>query len=59
MQFGASTFDPAVLDLLACPACRSSVQVLDDCIACRTCGHAYPIIDGIPVLIADRAEKVE
>ena len=59
MRFDAAVFDPAVLDLLACPACDSSVQVRNDRIVCRACGRAYPIVDGIPVLIADRAEKVE
>lgn len=59
MQFDASIFEPAVVDLLACPACRSGVQVRNDGIVCRACGRAYPIIDGIPVLIADRAEKAE
>lgn len=59
MKFDASAFDPALLTLLACPACRSSVQVRNDRIVCRACGRAYPIIDGIPVLIADKAEKLE
>jgi uncharacterized protein YbaR (Trm112 family) len=26
-------------------------------LACEACSRAYPIIDGIPVLIADRAES--
>jgi len=58
-NFDAAVFDPAVLDLLACPACHSAMQVRNERIVCRACGRAYPIIDGIPVLIADRAGKVE
>lgn len=59
MKFAAAVFDQAVLDLIACPACNSSVQVRSDRIVCCACGRAYPIIDGIPVLIVERAEKLE
>ncbi len=49
-------FDPAVLDLLACPACGGELRLEVARLACVECGRAYPIVDGIPVLIAERAE---
>jgi uncharacterized protein YbaR (Trm112 family) len=47
-----------VLSLLACPACRSalhrsSASEGDGKIVCEKCGREYPVVDGIPVLIAD------
>jgi uncharacterized protein YbaR (Trm112 family) len=48
-------FDPAVLDQLACPACRGLLRLEENRLVCRECDRAYPIVDGIPVLIVDRA----
>jgi hypothetical protein len=45
-----------VLDQLACPVCRQQLEIGDDRLACTGCGRVYPIVDGIPVLIPDRAE---
>ena len=50
------SFDPSVLAELACPACRSHLQLEGERLACVACGRRYPIVDGIPVLIAERAE---
>jgi len=41
--------------LLACPACRSHLSWSLDEATCEGCRKRYPIEDGIPVLIADRA----
>jgi uncharacterized protein YbaR (Trm112 family) len=45
-------FDPSLLDHLACPACLGSLSVQENKLACAACGRMYPIVDGIPVLIA-------
>jgi uncharacterized protein YbaR (Trm112 family) len=50
-------FDPAVLDQLACPACLGSLRLSQTHLVCTACARAYPIVDGIPVLIPSRAEK--
>lgn len=42
---------------VACPVCFSDLKVTAKRAACETCGRAYPVIDGIPVLISERAEK--
>jgi len=49
-------FDPNVLQQLACPACLGGLSVQAAHLVCSGCGRAYPVIDGIPVLIAERAE---
>jgi uncharacterized protein YbaR (Trm112 family) len=48
-------FDPSVLDRLACPACQGTMRYEPQQLVCDSCARAYPIIDGIPVLIAERA----
>jgi uncharacterized protein YbaR (Trm112 family) len=50
-------FDPALLDQLACPACLGALRFDAAHLVCAGCGRAYPIVDGIPVLIAERAES--
>jgi uncharacterized protein len=52
-------FDAKVLGQLACPACRGDLraETAPASLICRACGRAYPIVDGIPVLIVERAES--
>jgi uncharacterized protein YbaR (Trm112 family) len=50
------TFDPVVVDQLACPACLGGLRLDEGKLVCALCGRTYPIVDGIPVLIAERAE---
>jgi len=57
MPMPPAEFDPAVLSLLACPACRGKLRQEGAHLKCASCGRAYPIVDGIPVLIAERAES--
>ena len=40
---------------LVCPVCRQSLALDTNSIRCTGCGRRYPIVDGIPVLLADRA----
>jgi SAM-dependent methyltransferase len=41
---------PAVLELLACPACRAPLRDEGDRLACTQCDGSYAIRDGIPDL---------
>ncbi len=50
-------FDPSVVDQLACPACLGALRLEEDKLVCQACGRAYPIVDGIPSLIARREEN--
>jgi len=49
-------FDASILRRLACPACHGDLRLVEARIVCRACLRAYPIVDGIPVLIVERAE---
>jgi uncharacterized protein YbaR (Trm112 family) len=49
-------FDESVLEILACPACLGGLAVVGERLLCAGCGRGYAIVDGIPVLIAERAE---
>jgi len=46
--------DPA-LRLLVCPVCHQGFEVHPESLVCMGCGRGYPIVDGIPVLLAARA----
>jgi len=50
------SFDASILDQLACPACLGELCEEDLSLVCQACARAYPIVDGIPVLIPDRAK---
>jgi len=43
------------LDLLVCPVCHSALALAGRTIDCTGCHRRYPIVDGLPVLIASRA----
>jgi hypothetical protein len=50
-------FDPSVLAQLACPACLGALALADERLLCTACHRIYPIIDGIPALIVERAKS--
>lgn len=50
------TIDPQLLELLACPACKTPVREDGDRLVCAQCGRRYPVRDGIPVMLVDEAE---
>ncbi|MGI8868411.1 MAG: Trm112 family protein [Mycobacteriales bacterium] len=47
--------DPQLLEILACPACRQPLRETGETLTCTGCGRAYPVRDGIPVLLIDEA----
>ena len=47
--------DKELLDILACPACKADVKLVDNKIVCIKCGKKYPVRDGIPVMLIDEA----
>jgi uncharacterized protein YbaR (Trm112 family) len=51
--------DAALLEILACPDCKSPLRVDDAAseLVCTSCGLAYPVRDDIPVLLVDEARK--
>ncbi len=51
--------DKELLAILACPACKADVVLMNDKIVCTKCGLKYPIKDDIPIMLIDEAEKPE
>jgi uncharacterized protein len=49
-------FSASVVSQLACPACYCDLCLDEGRLICAGCRRAYPVIDGIPVLIVERAE---
>ena len=57
----AATIDPWLLERLVCPVTRTPL-VLDAAageLVSAAAGLAYPIRDGIPIMWADQARKIE
>jgi uncharacterized protein YbaR (Trm112 family) len=51
----AQTLTAEDLRWVVCPVCRKTLQLESAAVRCLGCGRRYPIVDGIPVLLADRA----
>ena len=49
--------DPMLLEILACPLCKTSVVLTakGDGLKCGQCHRVYPIRDDIPVMLVDQA----
>lgn len=52
--------DNALLEILACPACKSSLHYnkAGQELVCRGCRLAYPIRDDIPVMLTEEAREL-
>jgi uncharacterized protein YbaR (Trm112 family) len=48
--------DPELLNLLACPACKTGVRLDTIQLVCVQCQRRYPIRDGIPVMLVEEAD---
>ena len=48
--------DPKLLEILACPACKTEVKLEGERLVCVRCQRRYPIRDGIPVMLIEEAE---
>ncbi len=51
--------DKKLLEILACPACKSSVKIEGPKIVCTGCGLRYPIKDDIPIMLVEEAERAD
>jgi uncharacterized protein YbaR (Trm112 family) len=49
-----------LLDILVCPACKGELLAEEGAqrLCCLQCGLAYPVREGIPVMLADEAERI-
>jgi uncharacterized protein len=48
-----------ILSMLACPVCHGSLRANAKEFVCLNCGRSYSVVDGIPVLIADKTKATE
>lgn len=48
-----------LLEILACPLCKTDVRLEGGRIVCVQCGRRYPVKDDIPVMLIDEAELSE
>ncbi|HEX5638164.1 MAG TPA: Trm112 family protein [Burkholderiaceae bacterium] len=53
--------DHRLLDILVCPLCKGLLEYRKDAqeLICKADGLAYPIRDGIPVMLESDARKVD
>ena len=42
---------------VVCPACWGELSAGSEMLVCEACRRKYPVADGIPVLIVERAEQ--
>ena len=47
-----------ILDILACPVCKSDLVYTKQSFLCINCKLEYPIIDEIPVFLPEEAKKL-
>ena len=49
-----------LVKVLVCPLCQGELCADDGLqrLVCRPCGLAYPVKNGIPVMLVDQAEKI-
>lgn len=52
--------DAKLLDILVCPVCKGNLEYRKDEqeLVCNPCKLAYPIRDGIPVMLEDEARQL-
>jgi hypothetical protein len=48
--------DDELRAILVCPACKGDLLFEEARIICPACRRAYPVRDGIPVMLVDEAE---
>lgn len=56
----AERLNPKLLEVIACPRCLARLQydAENQRLICRYEQLAYPIENGVPLLIAEKAEKI-
>ena len=56
----ASRIDPRLLEILVCPLTKSTLEydASRQELVSRAAGLAYPIRDGIPIMLADEARRI-
>ena len=50
--------DKKLLDILVCPVSKESLEQIGDELICQKSNLAYPIKDGIPVMLPEEARNL-
>ena len=53
-----SKLDKKLLDLLVCPVSKGPLEQIGDELVCKVSKLAYPIKDGIPVMLPEEARDL-
>ncbi len=48
-----------LLDILVCPVDHAKVSLQGEELVCEGCGRAYPVRDGIPVMLVEEARQTK
>ena len=58
MTDSETLIDPKLLAIMQCPACTGELSERMDppALVCADCGRAYPVREGIPVMLIEEAE---
>ncbi len=48
-----------LLEILACPICKESVELEGERLICFRCRKAYPVRNQIPVMLVEEAEDIK
>tara|TARA_B100000482_G_C12500529_1_gene256392 strand:- start:57 stop:227 length:171 start_codon:yes stop_codon:yes gene_type:complete len=51
--------DNDLLEMLVCPESKAPLELIGEELVCEKSKLAYPIIDGIPILLIEEARKIE
>ena len=51
--------DNALLQMLVCPESKAPLELVGEELICEKSKLAYPIIDGIPILLVEEARRIE
>lgn len=51
--------EQSLLDILVCPICKGKLHQQGDELICRFDKLAFPIRDGIPVMLVDEARSLQ
>jgi uncharacterized protein len=57
MTSTANEIPQDLLDILVCPVDHGKVTLEGQELICADCGRAYPVRDGIPVMLEDEARQ--
>lgn len=47
-----------LLDIIACSKCKAPVQIKDRGLYCQNCDLLYPVINGVPVMLIEKAKHL-